>query len=473
MIDLSPFDNFDTFFSWYINIIKSKVPDFLSLTSDEIHARMGKLSDEEFKFVCKSIRKIQPLPAKIGLRNDNKQGTFYATFDKANNKPVIAFPTVMLYWLKYPPIVKAIILHELGHCVGEIPDILSDTKAFTDHSLVNISMDVRINANIDYDTLAQVYKCTYTFDNSFFEMQYVPEYWMPNKCGLPASLKTKATWTWLYKSYQDFNPKGESPVDETKKELVLGDYVETLVDKYGYPKGTYGIVTQVLPIIGGKEYVVSSITNAEIEAFKNDDYEYFERLAQSPPLSRTDMGKYDYNPPIKGIVRGAGARPHELKILKVPVFQKNKPKQGDIAIIITDKTFLRKNTFGMVVNKVSANIYTIREFVDEIQNIIKENNYDLYVNALMTSTDPFKSNQENCMYPKEFILHQLSSPPPPPPPEPPREKQLEMPQEGDIVVISEGSSKGKYGIILEINGDNYTIQEVDEETAKLKTGRKF
>lgn len=82
MIDTTPFDNFDDFFAWYISIIKSKVPDFLALSSKEIHSRIGMLTDEERDFTCKQIRKIFPIPKSIGLRNDNSQGTFYAVWDE-------------------------------------------------------------------------------------------------------------------------------------------------------------------------------------------------------------------------------------------------------------------------------------------------------------------------------------------------------------------------------------------------------
>ena len=114
MIDTTPFDNFDDFFAWYISIIKSKVPDFLALSSKEIHSRIGMLTDEERDFTCKKIRKIFPIPKSIGLRNDNSQGTFYAVWDNEKKKPFVAFPSVMMYWLRYPPIVKAIIDHELS-----------------------------------------------------------------------------------------------------------------------------------------------------------------------------------------------------------------------------------------------------------------------------------------------------------------------------------------------------------------------
>jgi|JI10StandDraft_1071094.scaffolds.fasta_scaffold159961_2 hypothetical protein len=459
ILDVTPFSDFDTFFAWYISIIKSKVPDFLSLESNEIHKRIGTLTDEEFEFTVRQIRRMQKIPKNIGLMNDNKAGTFYATWDKGKGKPMIAFPSVMYYWLKYPPIVKGIIQHELGHCVGSTPDILSNTKLFPKSDLVNISMDVRINQNIDYETLNQIYKCNYKFDNNPFELEYIPEFWMPNKCGLPSSLKTKATWTWLYKSYEEYNPKGVKNDEEV--ELEEGTYVITTVDKHGKPVGTYGIITNIKKDIGKVNYTIAEISAAEIEALKKDDYEFFDNLSHT--LSGAEIGDYEYNKALK-----------EIKIVKVPVFDLLKPKEGDIALLIKDTGSINKGKFGIVMYQTSENSYQINEFSDKLQTIIMSGDFDKFMKYMSGGKDLFTSNIENAIFAKDFILNNLQEKPQGGGKKPPEtEKKINKPQVGDIVVISQGENAGKYGVIEEVNDGKYVISEVSEEIVKIKTGRKF
>ena len=51
MEDLTPFDDFNKFFAWYINIIKSKVDGYnVAMSSDEIHVKMGLLTKEQREF---------------------------------------------------------------------------------------------------------------------------------------------------------------------------------------------------------------------------------------------------------------------------------------------------------------------------------------------------------------------------------------------------------------------------------------
>jgi hypothetical protein len=467
MIDITPFDNFDTFFAWYINIIKSKVPDFLSLESGEIHNRMGVMSDKEFAFTARYIRKIQQIPSRILLMNDNSAGTFYAKWDKNKNCPVIAFPTVMMYWLRYPPIVKGIMQHEIGHCVGEVPDILTDTKKYTDGSLVNISMDVRINNSINYDVLAQIYKCTFTFDNNPFSMKYVPEYWMPNECGLSSSLKTKATWTWLYKSYQEWNPN-KSPSDEQQNiDLQEGTYVITTVDKHGVDKNTYGIIGEVIDNIGKKSYIVYSISDEEKEALIKEDYAYFESLGLSRlNLNiRTKLGEYDYNKDLK-----------EFSIKKMPVLIQNLPKLGDTVLMVEDKDDISKGRFGVITQQLGNNEWQINEFSDEVQEAIIKNNYEEFIGALMRGTNAILDNKAEAIFGRHFVIQNLQPPPPdePTPPTPPKtEKEIKIPQVGDVVVIRSGENAGKYGVIESVIDDKYTISEVSEEIAMKRTGRKI
>ena len=86
----------------------------------------------------------------------------------------------------------------------------------------------------------------------------------------------------------------------------------------------------------------------------------------------------------------------------------------------------------------------------------------------------FTDNHEIGIYTEDFILKNLSPPNEnPPPPKPPKEKEVNKPKVGDIVVISKEDNRGKYGVIKSISEDGkYQIDEVSEKVAKSMVAKR-
>ena len=277
MLEFTEFNNFDDFFAWYMNVIKSKVDGFnVSMSSKEIHLKIGKLTKEQFELTNRVIRRIQKMPKNIILVNDNKAGTFYSYWDNYRKKAVIAYPSVTYHWLRYPDLVKGAIQHEIGHIInGDILYKPKDKEYQKAHAgCINMSMDCRINQNINYQILDYINRALFTFENKQTDL-IVPETWMVKKAGLPIALKNKVTWIYIHDNYHKIHPD-PLPEDIVEAQLDVGTYVMTTVDKYGEPKGTYGIVTEVKLDVGKQDYMVGKISQEEIDALKNEDYTFFE-----------------------------------------------------------------------------------------------------------------------------------------------------------------------------------------------------
>ena len=176
------------------------------------------------------------------------------------------------------------------------------------------------------------------------------------------------------------------------------------------------------------------------------------------------MGIYEFNRLTK-----------ELKPLQKPVVSRAvPPKVGDIALALRKINSIKEATFAMVINQVSEKEYTLWEFSDELQKIIGKGDAVGYYTKLNTASNPselFTSNQEKGIFLEDFILRNLT-PPMPSGNKIQKEKQIERPNIGDVVVINKGAEKGKYGVIIaEDASGNYKINEVSEEIAKAMVGK--
>lgn len=482
LIDTTPFTDFNLFFAWYINIIKSKVEGYnVAMSSDEIHLLMGKLNKEEREFTERAIRKIQKIPKGIYLENDNSVGTFYSQWNSPKKMAKIAYPSVVYYWLRFPDMVKAVIQHEIGHIVNLdiVPNTKHDDAYRASHSAcINRSMDCRINQNLNYQSLDYINRCLFTFSNVPTEL-LVPETWFP-KCGLPIQWKGKANWTYIHDNYHKVNPEPLNE-DEENFTLKIGSYVKTTIDKHGFPSGTYGRIISKLPIAPNVyDYMVIKITDEEIEALDTEDYKFFEEfddpisvlggsttnISPTFDLAANEMGLYSYNKDNK-----------ELQVLQKPIVEKIQPQCGDIALTLKDINNIPQATFCIITDEVDAENgeYMLREFSDELQNIIGSGDADSYFAKIESGQeDLFTNNEEKGVFAIDFILRNLSknggNPPPPPPDD---TKKIEKPKKGDVVVISKGDKKGKYGVIQEETEDGkYVITEVSEDVAKAMVGKK-
>jgi len=479
IIDITPFSDFNLFFAWYMNVIKSKVDGYdVSMGSDEVHLKFGKLTEEERSFTERMIRKIQLIPKGIGFDNDDTIGTFACYWDKQKKKAIIKYPSVTYYWLRFPEMIKAAFQHEIGHIVnGDITYKSEHGEAYQQehHQCINVSQDVRINQNLNYQTLDYINRCLFTFTNSVTKLN-VPEQYFP-KCGLNVhAYKGRATANFIHKNYHNMHPKPQPTKDEMV--LKIGSYVKTLVDKYGYPKDTYGRIVGKTPISNDVfDYTIVKITDEEIVALDKEDYMFFEQFndpAQNimgnyifPEKFIKDnlIGSYKYNEDVE-----------ELEVLQRPVSSKIKPEVGSIALSIKKIGSISEANYSIISKVIDEEKgkCVLNEFTDELQKIIGAGDADTYFEKLRIGKDLFNGNSEEGIFKIDFVIFPLSpNPKNPPPPPPPDTKNVDKPKEGDVVQIKKGDKKGKYGVIQKITEDGeYVITEVSEEVAKAMVAKK-
>ena len=482
MEDLTPFDNFDTFFAWYINVIKSKVDGFnVTMPYQEIHLKMGLLTKEQQKFTEKMIRKIQNLPKNVPIMftNYNDIGTFASRWNGQEKKAEIVYPSVCYYWLRYPELIRTVIQHELGHIVNR--DIFYKSENGEEYQkahshCINLSMDCRINQNLDYQNLDYINRCLFSFNNEPFEPT-VPETFAVKKCGLPISLKGKLTWTLIHKNYHVQHPE---PMENNEQDvdLILGQYVMTLVEKNGVAKGTYGRIIEKYP---DYKYQLVKITDEEIKALKDDDYKFFENFNDyisvlgGDFLVVNDKTYVDSNTiiePYQYILTNK-----EVKPIPVPKYTQVLPQEGMIALAIKDINNIPEANFALIIKVVDVENkkYELLEFNEEVQRIIGKGDARKYYELFREGGDMFTDNQEVAIYLEDFVLKNLQPPQdnPPTPPPPPPEKEVKKPKIGDVVVLTKEGDRGKYGVIKAISEDGkYTIEEVSEKVAKSMVAKR-
>lgn len=480
--DLTVFENFNDFFAWYINVIKSKVDGFnVTMSYQEIHLRVGLLTKEQQQFTEKMIRRIQNLPKNLPIifTNYNDIGTFAARWNGQQKKAEILYPSVCYYWLRFPEMVKAAIQHELGHIVNR--DIFykseyGDEYAKTHQNCINRSMDCRINQNLDENTLDFINRCLFTFNNEPTEC-IIPKTFAVKQCGLPISLQGKLTWTLIHKGYHNQHPEPMPDENEEEVELGLGDYVMTLVEKNGVPKGTYGRILEIYP---DHKYQLVKITDEEIKALKEDNYKFFENFNDyisvlgGSFLIINDKAYVEANTIIEPYQYLLTNK--EIKVIPVPKYTETHPESGMIALALRDINNIPEANFALITDVIDVNDkkYKLLEFNEEVQRIIGKGDAKAYYELFKQGVDMFTDNHEIAIYTEDFTLKNLSPPNEnPPPPKPPKEKEVNKPKVGDIVVISKEDNRGKYGVIKAISEDGkYQIDEVSEKVAKSMVAKR-
>lgn len=175
------FTDFKEFFSYYIGVVKSQLPDYEKYLPDNIdliHKQLKPLNKEQTDELNIIIRNIIKIPDGIMLVYDKFFGTFYSTYDKSQNRVVIGYPTVAYYMQRFPSLIKAAIKHEMGHIVNK--DIFVRVPG---HSIcINMCMDARINQNIPHEDLDRLARCLQFSDT---ESHYVKADEFYNKILLP------------------------------------------------------------------------------------------------------------------------------------------------------------------------------------------------------------------------------------------------------------------------------------------------
>lgn len=241
------FDTADKFFAWYIPLLEEFVPALrtyvLAGRHKAIIKRIPKLEPKQRDYMFKKIRDITPVPDNVFFVYSPDLKTWASTYNKKKKRLEILIPTYGYYMLKYPPLIKAAIQHEMGHILNR--DFLVQLKGHS--QCVNISMDCRINAQIDRQELRDLYDATYYFRMKSYK-SIVPEEFYPD-VGLPI-IEGAAAYSWKtihdYYHYNDCkitSPQDSKAPEKYVKDPQVGDIVQ--VRKKGVDEGKYGRVVEI------------------------------------------------------------------------------------------------------------------------------------------------------------------------------------------------------------------------------------
>ena len=268
---MKEFKTSDEFFDWFLGEIESFAPNYKELVANASEAsRQGvdnhaiivqslpTLSSEQMSEMFSSIREIVKIPDNFFLVYDSKINTYASRYNTSKKRLEIICPTYAYYHLRYPPVIKAAMQHEMGHLLNR--DYAVNTKGHS--GCANQCMDIRINHHIDRDWLRDLFDAVYYFKVSKFTM-LVPEETLENY-----GLRLKKYGTYSYQQihkYYHLNDSDPQPKKKKPKKVFnmpeIGDVV--LINK----SNDYGKVTAIKD---GKA-VVEKMTIDEVrEHFKKN-----------------------------------------------------------------------------------------------------------------------------------------------------------------------------------------------------------
>jgi hypothetical protein len=198
------------------------------------------------------IREIIKIPDNFYLVYNSKIETYASAYNPDKRRLEIICPTYAYYHLRFPPIIKAAMQHEMGHLLNK--DYAVNTKGH--NGCANQCMDIRINHHIDREWLRDLLDAVYNFKTKKHFSMLVPEDTLANY-----GLKPKKHGTYSYQQihqYYHLNDKDPEPKKEEPKKVYnlpkVGDIV-LINETYDYGK--------VVAIENGKA-VVEKMTVDEV-----------------------------------------------------------------------------------------------------------------------------------------------------------------------------------------------------------------
>lgn len=467
----SEFDNFDDFFNWYIAIIASLVPDYSMIPHEEVHRQIPKMTASEIEDLSKTVRELQPLPKGVELICDDSAGTFYSTFH--NGKVLIAYPTIMRYWVRYPNIIKAAIQHEFGHILnGDIYQPIVDGHK----SCTNKCMDIRINQNLNKDSFNQVYCCLMEFKNKIVDWAFTPENYFP-KLGLPLASKNKIGWLAIHQAWHEVYGDSED------LPLKIGDYTVTLKEVNGFPVCTFGIV--VANDKATSTYAIHRLIDSVQSAWKEENYISIAKIFNSFGLRDYKNGEMIIaNNKLSQLTTGLLGDGLEFKkdfLRAIPPTEKDTlPRIGDFVFTTNDIGAFKAGTYGQVVSfgTVSSHTamdenaedagapYIVAPLTDEFSKIFKKRDFPAFqekiITEKLTQDTTFDANFPNDM----VVVKPPSKDSEIKDDREPDTDSTNPPKIGDVVYVKKGAKKHSYGILQKIEEDfTFAINEITKEQA--------
>lgn len=251
------FKDSESFFDWFLPEIERYSPNYKELVSNGLHSQivqsLPKLNDEQVSDMFITIKNYIKIPKNFFLVYNSKIETYASRYNVDKKRLEIICPTYAYYHLRYPPVIKAAMQHEMGHLLNR--DYAVDTRGH--NGCANQCMDIRINHHIDRDWLRDLFNAVYYFKTSEFTM-LVPEETLENY-----GLRLKKYGTYSYQQIHEYYHLNDSDPKPKKKKVYnlpkVGDVV--LINK----TKDYGMVTE----INNGKAVVEKMTIDEVkEHFK-------------------------------------------------------------------------------------------------------------------------------------------------------------------------------------------------------------
>lgn len=221
---MKKFDNSDEFFDWFLGEIEKHSPNYRSLVANsEMAAQRGidnhaiivqslpVLTVEQTTYMFDEIRKIITIPDNFYLVYNSSINTYASRYNTEKKRLEIICPTYAYYHLRYEPVIKAAMQHEMGHLLNK--DYAVDVKGHV--GCANRCMDIRINHHIDRDWLRDLFDAVYYFKVKKFTM-LVPEETLENY-----GMRPKKSGTYSYEqihTYYHLND-GDPKPPKTPKEV--------------------------------------------------------------------------------------------------------------------------------------------------------------------------------------------------------------------------------------------------------------
>ena len=241
------FKTSDEFFDWFLSdVIEKHYPNYRTLVANDestapIVDALPTLTPDEIDFMFEEIRKVVKVPHNVFLVYDNKIKTYASRYNTGNRRLEIICPTYAYYHLRYDPIIKAAMQHELGHILNR--DYKFNMKGHS--GCANRCMDIRINHHINREWLRDLFDGVYYFRAKKGFTMLVPEETLENY-----GLRLKRHGTYSFQQIHKYYHLNDSDKREKGKKV------------YNLPK-----VGDIIRINKTKQYrKVTGITDDKVES---------------------------------------------------------------------------------------------------------------------------------------------------------------------------------------------------------------
>lgn len=304
------YTDWDEFWEFYISKIKNDIGEskMKVLSYSQISKRLPRIPDREvLDVISPMVREHGYITDSITLRYDPNATTFYSTYDTSKKKGkriVVGFPTFTRYMIHWKPAIEAAFRHELGHILRK--DIFQEFNYGSVRN-ANTCMDIRINANLNRESLTSVYKCLYYKDTPVELLVPEEQFY---KINLPYDEKNPYVpgWRVICDHYNDANQQEKEDKEdngdtqEQESGFNIGDLVVIDSEASEY-NGRFGKVIDIDKETG--EYLVEEASEDEVDEVlennymsfsANKDAEYYGAFNEDEllPIVPQDEGGGDY-----------------------------------------------------------------------------------------------------------------------------------------------------------------------------------